>query len=529
LPTEVFIAGAGPTGLVLALWLARLGIRVRIVDRASEPGTTSRALGVQARTLELYRQVGLARTLVEQGLEVGALNLWVKGKRRGRAELGRVGRGLSPFPYLLVHPQDLHERDLVARLEAEGVRVERGTELVAVDDRDVSVRARLRRADGTEETCEADYLAGCDGARSTVREEIGDGFPGGTYAHVFYVADVEAGGDAIDGELHVSFDGADFVAVFPMRGMGRARLVGALREDDGAEGGGEGRELGWEDVRQGAVAAIGIDVRRVSWFSTYRVHHRVANRFSIGRVFLLGDAAHIHSPVGGQGMNTGIGDAVNLSWKLAMVLRGEADPCLLATYEPERRAFALKLVETTDRIFQVVTRPGPLADRVRNLAPRLVAGAFRLASARRGLFRLVSQIGVEYRHGGLAEGRAGAVHGGDRLPWVPARGGEPDNFAPLASLRWQVHVYGPASRELARSCAALGLALHVRPFGAGPRRAGLSRGALYLVRPDGYVALADPAAKPAHLRRFLERRALRPGQPVERRPLPGEAPAAPPP
>jgi len=504
--TEVLIVGAGPTGLALALWLAHLGIRARIVDKALEPGTTSRALVVHARTLELYQQVGLAGTLVEGGLEFIAINVWVNGKRRGRAEVGRMGVGLSPFPFLLIHPQDEHERALIAALEAEGVSVERGTELIGLEDGERGVRARLRRGGGAEEVCEAAWVAGCDGAHSAVRGAIGAGFPGGTYAPVFYVADVEAAGEAINGELHVSIDRGDFVGVFPMKGKGRARLIGILRE-----GGDAGEELGWDDVRKVAVAATGIDVRRVNWFSTYRVHHRVADRFRGRRAFLLGDAAHIHSPVGGQGMNTGIGDAVNLSWKLAMVVRGEADETLLDTYEPERIAFARRLVATTDRIFQLVARPGPLADRARTFAPLLVTTAFRLPAARRYLFRVVSQIAIEYRASALSDGRAGAVHGGDRLPWVPPESGEEDDFAPLASLRWQVHVHGSASPALARACASRGLPLHVLRFGPGARRAGFARNALYLVRPDGYVALADPEASPERLEAYLERRGLQPG------------------
>ena len=506
--TQVLIAGAGPTGLVLALWLSRLGIGVRIVDKAPEPGTTSRALAVQARTLELYQQIGLARTLVETGLEFTAINVWVKGRKRGHAEVGRMGRGLSPFPYLLIHPQDEHERALIALLEKEGVRVERGTELLGVENGDRTVRARLRRADGAEDTCEAPWVAGCDGAHSKVRDAIAAGFPGGTYAHLFYVADVEAAGPAIDGELHISFDRADFLAVFPLRGQGRARLVGIVHER------GEAREdLGWEDVHKRAVATLGLDVRRVNWFSTYRVHHRVANRFRVRRCFLLGDAAHIHSPVGGQGMNTGIGDAINLSWKLAMVLRGQADESILDSYEEERIAFARRLVSTTDRVFQLATRSGPLADRARTLAPLMISALFRLPAARRILFRIVSQIAIEYRAGALSAGRAGGVHGGDRLPWVQPQPGEPDNFAPLASLRWQVHVCGAAAPGLARACAARDLPLHVFRFGPAARRAGMLRNALYLVRPDGYVALADPSASAARLEQYFEGRGLHPERP----------------
>jgi len=183
--TDVLIIGAGPTGLVLALWLTRLGVRVRIVDKTVEPGTTSRALAVQGRTLELYRQVGLAEAVVERGRKMIAANLWVAGKKAARAVFGDMGAGLSPFPYALIFPQDEHERLLIDRLAEVGVEVERQTELLGFKDATTRVLARLKRMDGASEVCEAAYIAGCDGAHSTVREALEIGFPGGIYAHLF--------------------------------------------------------------------------------------------------------------------------------------------------------------------------------------------------------------------------------------------------------------------------------------------------------------------------------------------------------
>src|SRR5205085_10326528 len=183
-------------------------------------------------------------------------------------------------------------------------------------------------------------------------------------------------------------------------------------------------DLAWDDVSRRVIDWMRIDVERVHWFSTYRVHHRVADRFRKGRTFLLGDAAHIHSPVGGQGMNTCIGDAVNLAWKLAAVLNGGARDALLATYEPERIGFARRLVATTDRAFTLVTKQGVLARWVRTrLVPLIAPLLFRLAAVRRFLFHTVSQIGVNYRSSPLSVGAAGAVRGGDRLPWVETEPG----------------------------------------------------------------------------------------------------------
>jgi hypothetical protein len=216
---------------------------------------------------------------------------------------------------------------------------------------------------------------------------------------------------------------------------------------------------------------------------------------------------------------------VNLAWKLAALRQGLATPALLDSYEPERIAFARRLVATTDRAFTAVTGPGPLARFIRiRVMPRLFPLLARPAAFRRFMFRTISQTALHYRASALSEGRAGRVAGGDRLPWVPAGAasdaspaegggaadGPDDNFAPLASLDWQVHVYGAPSPRLAAVCAARGLALHVFPWLPAAQRAGLKQGAAYLVRPDGYVGLADPRADPPTLERYHDTRGIRP-------------------
>jgi len=506
--TDVLIVGAGPTGLVLALWLTRFGVRVRIVDKVAEPGTTSRAVGVQARTLELYSQIGLADAVIGRGRKALAANLWVGGRNAARFFFGDMGASLSPFPYALVFPQDEHERLLIERLAGLGVQVERRMELLGFAETADRVRARLKRPDGTEEECQVAYLAGCDGAHSAVRGTLEIGFAGGTYDHRCYVADVQASGAAMNGELHVAVDKTDFLVIFPLKGEGRARLIGTVRDSAGP-----GQEnLTWADVSKHVIEGLHINIERVNWFSTYRVHHRVADHFRTGRAFLLGDAAHIHSPVGGQGMNTGIGDAVNLAWKLAAVLRGRANASLLDSYEPERIAFARRLVATTDRVFAGVTSSGAIARLVRlNLVPFLMPFFFKLATVRHSLFRTFSQAAVNYRGSSLSAGRAGAVHGGDRLPWVKASlNGFADNFAPLAAMDWQVHVYGHAAPEIQAVCGDRKLALHVFQWRPEMRRTGLRRNAAYLLRPDGYVALAVPEGDAAVIASYLAARELTP-------------------
>jgi 2-polyprenyl-6-methoxyphenol hydroxylase-like FAD-dependent oxidoreductase len=445
---DVLIIGAGPTGLVLALWLAKKGVRIRIIDKTSEPGTTSRALGVQARSMEYYDQMGIADDVLRRSRKIPAANLWVAGKKRGRLDIADMGKGMSPYPWPLIYPQDEHEKMLIGHLAKLGVEVERNTELLDFEEKNDRIVARL-----TRDSCEAKYIAGCDGAHSTVREKLEIGFEGGTYEHLFYVADAEASGDAMNGEIHVGLDAADFLALFPLKDEGRVRLIGTVRDI-------EQKDLSWDDVQTTVIKWLGIDVKKVNWFSTYKVHHRVAAHFRKGRAFLLGDAAHIHSPVGGQGMNTGIGDAVNLAWKLAA-----NDAKLLDTYEPERIAFARRLVKTTDQAFVAVVSSTWRARFIRlRIAPRVLPVLIAFRRVRRFMFRTISQINIRY---------------GDmiRLPWTGS------NYEPLKSMDWQVHVYGKASPEIEADCKQRGLPLHVFPA-----HEAFERDVPYFIRPDGYVA-----------------------------------------
>lgn len=506
--TPVLIVGAGPTGLVLALWLTKSGVAVRIIDKAPEAGTTSRALAMQARTLEFYHQLDLSRSVIDAGLKVAAVNLWVRGTRAVRAPIMDIGRGLSPYPFPMVYPQDEHERLLIERLAALGVQVERETELVSFDQDPYGASALLKHADGALERCDASYIAGCDGAHSRVRDVLGIGFPGGIYEHMFYVADAQVNGSVADHELHVDLDNSDFLAVFPLKAEHHVRLIGSVNVPIGSE-----RTATFADVGVRAIAQMKLAVQQVNWFSTYRVHHRVALSFRRKRAFLLGDAAHIHSPVGGQGMNTGIGDAVNLAWKLAAVLKGEANDRLLESYEPERIAFARRLVATTDRAFTMVTASGALAAFVRTrIVPLLAPRIFRLSRARRFLFRAVSQIDISYHDSTLSSGSAGKVRGGDRLPWADGADGN-DNFTPLTSLSWQAHIYGEPRVSARLTCGEMQIPLHVFPWTPAAARAGILRSAFYLVRPDGYVALADSHGGALGLRKYLIERGLTPAAP----------------
>jgi 2-polyprenyl-6-methoxyphenol hydroxylase-like FAD-dependent oxidoreductase len=486
------------------LCLTRLGVRVRIIDKAAEAGTTSRALGVHARTLEFYRQLGFADEVVQSGIKAPAANLWVRGSRAARIPIAKMGEGQTAFPYILMYPQDEHERLLIRKLAAAGVEVERSIELVDFNQDGAGMRVGLKLANGTKEEVECAFLAGCDGASSIVRQTLKMPFPGGTYSHIFYVADVEATGPAADKEVHIDLEDADFLAVFPMTRPGHVRVIGSVPDDLA----GQREKLRLGDVRGKALQNLKLEVTKENWFSSYRVHHRVVDHFRQGRAFLLGDAAHLHSPLGAQGMNTGIGDAVNLSWKLAAVLKGGAPDSLLDTFEFERIAFARRLVSTTDKAFTFATNRGAVTAFLRRtllpiLLPRLVA----VSAFGNFVFKTLSQIGIRYRHSSLSSGSAGGVHGGDRLPWYGQSDGG-DNFAALKGLAWSVHVYGILSPGVKQCCETLKLPLQHFDWDHGMGSVGLVQGALYLVRPDGYIAMVDAEARPSKLSEYCVSRNL---------------------
>ncbi|MDX8501537.1 FAD-dependent monooxygenase [Mesorhizobium sp. VK4C] len=501
--TKVLIAGAGPTGLTLALWLTKLGVPVRIFDKAAGPGETSRALAVQARTLEFHRQIGIVEDVLAEGVRLERLTVHTPAGVAARLPLSDFGRGISPYSFAFALPQDVHERVLITHLERAGVEVERNTELVAFEDEGDAVVATLSH-EGRTETVSAAYLAGCDGARSTVRHGLNIGFPGGTYEQAFYVADVRGRGEITRNGMDTTISTYGFAIVMPVRQSGSVRLIGIVPKAHEAD-----ETISFEAIRADVERETGVTVDEINWFSTYRVHHRVAERFRVGRVFLVGDAGHIHSPAGGQGMNTGMGDAVNLAWKLAAVVQGRADPRLLDSYEPERIAFAKKLIESTDTAFRFITSRSRLIGLLRRyLIPKILNMLLHTSFGSRFFFGVISQAAIQYRAGPISSGTAGKVSGGDRLPYVAGANG--DNFEPLRSLDWQIHVYGEVNADFRSMLAPTGIAVHAFAWSDTAEKAGLQHDAAYLVRPDGHVALASPVQEAASFQRYLAGLAIRP-------------------
>lgn len=362
--TEVIIVGAGPTGLALACQLVRYGVDFMIIDAKKTITDLSKAVAVQARTLEIYDQLDLAERAVAAGAIARGAHIVTNGRIGGSINLSNIGKGLSPFPFVLLLEQSKNERLLDDYLRQHGQQVWWQTALEQLTQTDEKVAATVRTADGGTREIAAKYAVGCDGAKSLVRHELDFTFAGNTIDALFYVADVEMEFAGDHEQIYVSFGADSFVAFFPLKETNFWRIVGNLPDEDARRKEGE---VNYEETeaRIRDLMKMPLDITGVKWFSTYRVHSRRVDKFRDRLCLLAGDAAHIHTPAGGQGMNTGIGDAYNLAWKLAFVLKGKAEDALLETYNTERLENAKRLLETTDRAFTFGTHDDPLTGFIR--------------------------------------------------------------------------------------------------------------------------------------------------------------------
>lgn len=500
-PVPVFIVGAGPTGLVLAIWLRKKGIKVRIIDKSSEPGTTSRALAVQARTLEFYQQLGIAEKLIKAGISASEITMRRSGKAIAQARFGALGKGMSPFPYLLFCPQDIHETLLCEELKKLGTEVERNTEIIEFTQDQELVSIKIKNGESFEDV-KAEYICGCDGAHSLVRHQLPTEFKGGTYHQVFFVADVLATGEAAAGGVQISLSKKDFCIIMPVKSKGSIRLTGLVPKDSEKK-----ENVSFSDVKDSVTKNSGLLIQRVNWFSSYHVHHRVAEKFQNKRAFLAGDAGHIHSPAGGQGMNTGIGDAINLAWKLADVVSGKFSDKLLLSYEVERKAFAKTLIKTTDTAFKLIASRSFVGATFRAyILPNLFQFLTTLKPFLNFAFRTISQIRIKYPQSPISEGKCGGVHAGDRLPWI--RQGRSDNFVGLESLDWQIHIYGTVNERFRHQCQEILIPLHQYEWNEEARDKGIYPDGVYLIRPDGYIAFASKVQEADEIKSYIGRKLL---------------------
>ncbi|WP_179402658.1 FAD-dependent monooxygenase [Burkholderia guangdongensis] len=521
----VLIVGAGPTGLAAAMSLARSRVPVRIVDKAERPAPHSRAIGIQARTLELLEQHRVVEPFLAHGHRAHAASLHAEGRVIARLDFDPLQ---TRYPYLLFVDQCVTERLLAEHLATLGVTVERGRTLVACRAGEVggagggTLAVTIRDAHGNDEHIAPSYLIAADGAHSTVRHALGVGFAGRPLEQTFLLADLAAMPDWPDDEIHL-FTTADGIAgLFPMGG-GRYRLVADRPPENGVLPGEHGPSLEQCNAIVRARAGAGIALSDLTWSSYFHLHSRMVERLRQGRVFFAGDAAHVHSPAGAQGMNTGIQEAFNLGWKLARVLGARAPERLLDTYHAERHPIERDVLRQTSFLTQVVEADhGPLKLLRDHVVPLLAS----LGPMRDAVRRTVSELSIQYRRSPLTLERVldGGPRAGERAPdaLVHVVDG-PLGQAPGTARIFDIHE--PASFTLllleappaggegaptqsARPAAADGLALAqslerilpgaVRIWrvadtegGGAPGLAesyGRSRPSFYLLRPDGYIA-----------------------------------------
>jgi 2-polyprenyl-6-methoxyphenol hydroxylase-like FAD-dependent oxidoreductase len=533
--TDVLVVGAGPTGLTLAAQLQVCGAAVRIVDRLADRVHESRALAIQPRTLEVMAGLDLADALVERGNPAVALHLHARG-RTTEVPLFDIGFDDTAYPYLLFLSQATTEEVLDDHLARHGVAVERRVELTDLDQWPDHVRCTLAHLDGDGsgdhhvEQVEARYVVGCDGARSTVRARAGIDFVGAAYPQTFVLADLDADG-LEPGAAHAFLADAGMLFLFPLAEPAAWRLIGwPLHPVPAAS-----RAPSPADLRALVDAYSGDppELHDPVWATYFRLAHRQAASYRSGRVLLAGDAAHVHSPAGGQGMNTGIQDAWNLGWKLALVAGGAADPALLDTYEAERQPVARDVLRLTDRAFTVATSTRWIHRLARTrVAPVLARLASLLPAARTAGFRTVAELAIDYRSSpAVTDDRAGrrppAPRAGDRMPDAPVRldGAATTLARALAGTGHHLVCAGPSEAWSGGALDALAarhagiLDLHRLSRRAEPgalhdaggtahRRLGVGRAerpALILVRPDGHIAYRADGTDVAGLTAYLNR------------------------
>ncbi len=479
--TDVLIVGAGPVGLVMAAELARYGVKVKIIEKSAQRTDQSKALFVWSRTLELLDRSSTANAFIAVGHKVTAGHIIAAGKPLGDVDFSSVE---SPHPYALMLPQAETERLLQDQLTKLNVTVERLVDFISYTESSGKVASRLRHADGREEVVESQWLIGCDGAGSAVRQAAGLSFTGHTQPSGWVVADVDLSGLGYPATDLVSYWHEDgFLGLFPIS-AGHYRIIADLR----LVGDTYPTQPSLEDIQQ-IVATRGpggIILSNPTGISAFRINERNVSRYHTGRVFLAGDSAHLHSPAGGQGMNMGIHDAVNLAWKLALVTKGICGPDrLLESYNAERHAVINEVFTNVGRLTAISVLKNPVAQVTRNAFGSVLFG---LAPARRAIADTLTEVSMGYEHSPLngSEDRSFPGPGpGERMPprdgETPYGAGDTPRFALCADPSAEVN-------ELLETYSHL-LEPKLRPP--------IGHRCIWLVRPDGYVSIIalDPDAK----------------------------------
>jgi 2-polyprenyl-6-methoxyphenol hydroxylase-like FAD-dependent oxidoreductase len=428
----VLVVGAGPTGLMMASELKRRGVHCRIVDKLPNPTDKSKALVLHARTVELLEIMGIAQKFIPKGLKGHGASIFAHGKRVLHISFDELE---SKFPFALMIPQNETEGTFNEHLNSLGIKVERSVELIGFQQTSNCVTATLKHPDGTEEIVTAQYIIGCDGSHSTVRHVLGFPFEGKPYGEMFALADVIVDWDQHDDEVITFLEDKFGLAFFPMKGH-RYRI---LVEVEGEKGPDDKPTLEEFQALCDKYVPGKCVLSDPVWLAYFKIHRRFVNQYRQERAFLCGDAGHIHSPVGGQGMNTGLQDAFNLAWKLALVVRGEAPQSLLDSYQQERHAVAKALLAGTDLATKAATLRNPVALGIRNALSGVL---MNLEVVQQRMMKNGSMLAVHYRHSDIVGQHRGTMGGGLRAlegqiaSWLDfAHGPSPGDRAPDAEVQ----------------------------------------------------------------------------------------------
>ena len=518
------VVGAGPVGLTMANELARHGAGCRIIDRSAKPSQTSKALAIFPRTLEVFETMGIADRFIAAGHRLNGLSLHHRLEQIARIEFTSVA---SPFPFALGLPQSETERLLGEHLNAFGITVERGVELTSLTQTSDAVRAVLRHSNGREETIETPWVVGCDGAHSTTRHVLDMDFEGAQYDESFILADVQLESDLARDRLHLFLGDDGLVGVIPFF-ENRWRIVADVPPDSHDQ---SSRDVTLDEV-QALLDRRGLPQYHASdpvWMARFNISHRKVREFRRLRVFLAGDAAHIHSPAGGQGMNTGIQDAFNLAWKLALVVRGDAPAQLLASYHVEREPVARDVLNLTDRITRMATMRNSVAQSVRDFLLPRVSGIDFVGDK---IADRLAELNVTYGTSPIVENHGGGrLKAGDRAPDAELRdenGRARRLFELFHEPRHVLLLFLGASDSAAANFGEIEGAIGGLPDGiiasyrivrgqsdlpaelrdtSGLAHAayGLFEGGVVLVRPDGYVGYRNNNFDLEKLQTYLAR------------------------
>lgn len=513
LDCEVLVVGAGPTGLVAANLLKRAGVNVRIVEQRMEATRESRAFAVQARTIELMQTIGLAEAFITNGVRVNSVDLHIRGKFRGGPDFARAKAGDTPFPFILMIPQSRTEAILIEDLSKLGLAVERGVTITDLVQDAAGVTATT--SDGA--VIRSTYVLGADGSRSIVRQAGGLGWDGELLPQRFLLADCKVEWPLDHESFRVFLNGPLIGLFLPLDGKRLSRVMATdLSGSFGDEDGSKPAPLDLNEMQAGLAAALNLPVTlsHPEWVTRYRAHHRFTDRYRSGRLFVAGDAAHIHSPAGGQGMNTGMQDAANLAWKLAAVLKGGASDSLLQSYDAERRPVGEQVVRSTGKLFAAAAGQSGAKAAIRDRAVSLLLPLIsRAPPFHRKAFFNISQRAIAYPAGPYVHGGEARHAGpGMRAPDAPLADGDTlfDRFA-----RYQFHALIlsriPLTTSQSDAIDRAGLSAPVVIAGDQPEtglvfdRYGVGRDgqATLLIRPDGYVAWRQDAIAPEDCAAFM--------------------------